>query len=160
MKKKCIFKHKHHFTEQFPLYHLSEKNYDGQTFSPRSMDKDRVMEGENWKTKRICVSKSIDGAISALCDSMSMPYGLQLYVHIPINLDDLFLRNKVYQPSTKQVPDAVVTDEFWLKDDTIWKCIGKIEVGHVRDDIDLTYELDGDILSMDRFEWKWISQNV
>ena len=151
-------KRKKHFENTFPLYHLSEQNYDNQTFSPRSMDRDRVMEGENWKAKRICVSKSIDGAVSALCDSMSLPCGLQLYVHIPVNLDDLFKRDKIYKPSIKQVPDVETTDEFWLKDDATWRCIGKIEVGNVRDDVDLTYNWYGEKVKMDRFEWQWIEQ--
>lgn len=153
-------KRKQHFENTFPLYHLSEQNYDSQTFSPRSMDRDRVMEGENWKAKRICVSKSIDGAVSALCDSMSLPCGIYLYVHIPVNLDDLFKRDKIYKPSIKQVPDAETTDEFWLKDNAIWKCIGKIEVGNVRDDVDLTYNWYGEKVKMDRFEWRWIEQYV
>lgn len=151
-------KRKQHFEKPFQLYHLSEKNYDSLTFSPRPMDRDRVMEGENWKAKRICVSKSIDGAVSALCDSMSLPCGIHLYVHIPVNLSDLFKRDKIYKPSTKQVPDVETTDEFWLKDDATWKCIGKIEVGNVRDDVDLSYEWDGQTTKMDRFEWKWIEQ--
>ena len=151
---------KNHFDKPFQLYHLSEENLNGMTLFPRPMDKDRVMEGENWRTKRICVSKSIDGAVSALCDSMSLPYGLQLYVHIPTNLEKLFKEDKVYKPSVKQVPDADVTDEHWLKCKTTFKCIGKIEVGHVDDSYDLWYEWDGDQTKMDRFHWRWIEKTT
>ena len=59
---------KRHFDTPFNLYHLSEENHDGQFFESRSMDKMRVMEGENWKTPRICVFNFIYFAVSVLVD--------------------------------------------------------------------------------------------
>lgn len=139
-----------------PLYHLSEENLDNNILSPRPMDRDRVMEGENWKTPRICVSTSIDGAVSALVDSMSMPNGLELYVHTIVNAKDLFKRHKVYKPSLKQVPDADCTEEHWLKDKAKLKCIGKIIIGHPIPGAEQHYVWDGEYTTIDRFEWRWI----
>ena len=88
---------KQHFSKPFALYHLSERCLDGETFSPRPLDKDRAMEGENWRTKRICVSTSIDGALSSLVDCMCEWHGIEFYVHVPSNLDKLFKNGNVYQ---------------------------------------------------------------
>ena len=147
---------KQHFEKPFSLYHLSEKCHDGETFEPRPLDKDRAMEGENWWAKRICVSSTIDGAVSALCDPMSCPYGLKLYVHAIKNLEELFAKDKIYRPSIVQVPDAEVTNEHWLKGKAVLKCIGQIEVGNVDDSVDLWYEWHGEKTKIDRFSWKWL----
>ena len=147
------------FDKPFQLYHLSEKNLDGKTLYPRPMDRDRVMEGENWKSPRICVSDSIDGAVSALADSMSNFTGLRFYVHVPIDLEELFKKNKVYKPSIKQVPDAETTGEHWLKTSVTFKQIGQIEIIGIDEDSRLTYLWDGEETVMDRFKWKWISRH-
>lgn len=146
---------KRHFDTPFQLYHLSEDNHNGKVFYPRPMDKDRVMECENWRVPRICVANSIDGAVSALVDSMSCWYGIRLYVHVPDNLLDLFKMNKVHRPSTNQVPDAEVTGEHWLKAPAKMKMIGQIEVLDIDDSQNLTYLLDGEKIHLDRFRWKW-----
>lgn len=151
---------KRHFDEPFQLYHLSEENLDGRCLEPRSLDKMRVMEGENWKVPRICVSTSIDGAVSSLVDSMSCPYGMHFWVHVPTNLMDLFKANKVYKPSLRQVPDAGVTGEHWLKAPTTFKMIGQIEVLDVDPKSALYYMWEGDKTKMDRFLWKWTIRHV
>ena len=148
-----------HFDFQFPLYHLSEENHDGKVFEPRPMDKWRVMETENWKTPRICVASSIDGAVSALVDSMSCFTGVKLWVHVPSNLDELFKANKVYKPSLRQVPDAEVTGEYWLKAPAQMTTIGQIEIVDIDVSTDLEYMWCGMLTHMDRFKWKWICHN-
>lgn len=150
-------KWKQHYDTPFTLFHLSEDNHDGETFIPRPMNKECVIEGENWQAKRICVSKTIDGAVSALMDSVSMAYGIKLYVHEIANINELFKKDKVYKPTTKQVPDCETTDEYWLKDKAILKCIGAIEVGHITDH-PLYYMWNGVETRMDRFMWKWIEK--
>lgn len=144
-----------HFDKPFKLYHLSEQNYDGKVFEPRPMEKFRVMEGEDWKVPRICVSDSIDGAVSALLDSVTMPYGKRLWVHVPENLIDLFKQNKVYKPSLKQVPDATATGEHWLKAPAKMKTIGQIEVTDIDETADVTYLWYGKKTQLDRFVWHW-----
>ena len=140
------------------LYHLSDKNHDNETFVPRPMPKWRVMEGENWKAKRICVSTSIDGALTALLSSDSQPFGKHLFVHIPENLDVLKSKNKIYVPSTKQVPDAYVTHECWIKAPAKMKCIGELEVMDIDENVDLSYDKYGLVFKLDGFKWKWIWQ--
>ena len=150
---------KRHFDKPFQLYHLSEENNDGKTFEPRPLDKDRAMEGENWKSPRICVSDSIDGAVSALVDSMSCFSGLHLWVHVPKNLDELFKANKVYKPSTKQVPDAEATGEHWLRAPAELMAIGQIEILDIDESSRMHFSWLGDDATIDRFHWRWISKS-
>ena len=146
---------KRHFDEPFQLYHLSKENLDGKRLEPRPMDKMRVMEGEDWKVPRICVSTSIDGAVSALLDSVSCPFGTKLWVHVPTNLEELFKENKVHRPSLRQVPDAEVTGEHWLKAPTTFKAIGKIEVIGIDSTSSLYYRWKDEDTRLERFTWKW-----
>lgn len=147
---------KRHFDKPFQLYHLSEQDHTGEVFEPRSMEKWRVMDGEDWKSPRICVSDSIDGAVSALVDSMSCSTGLKLFVHVPEDLDALFKSNKVHRPSTRQVPDADATGEHWLKAPAKMKAIGQIEILGVDKGKEQWYVWEGQKTKMDRFKWKWI----
>ena len=120
------------------------------------MDRDRVMEGEDWRVPRICVADSIDGAVSALVDSMSCYTGIKLWVHVPCNLADLFKSNKVYRPSLRQVPDSEVTGEHWLKAPAKLRAIGQIVVEDVDASSNLHYIWQGFDTKMDRFVWRWI----
>lgn len=141
-------KWKQHFDKAFPLYHLSSTSLDGKLLSPRSMEKWRVMEGEDWRSKRVCLSDSIDGSLAALCTSMSAPFGEKFYVHVPENIDELFSRDNIYKPSTKQVPDAEETKEFWAKAPCKMKCIGRVEV--------ISLDFSKKSSNVDFFTWKWI----
>ena len=93
------------------LYHLSDKNHDNETFIPRQLPKWRAMEGENWRAKRICVSTSIDGALTALLSSDSEPFGKHLFVHVPEDTALLESKNKIFTPSRDKLPDVEVTGE-------------------------------------------------
>ena len=151
---------KRHFEKPFKLFHLSKENLDGKTLEPRPMDKMRVMEGEDWKVPRICVSTSIDGAVSSLVDSISCPIGIKLWVHVPLDLDGLFKANKVHRPSLKQVPDAEVTGEHWLKAPAMFKTIGQIEIDGIDDSCDMRYQWKGREEKIDRFKWHWTVMRV
>lgn len=148
-------KSKRHFDKPFQLYHLSEQNLDGKTLEPRPLDPMRAMDSEDWRVPRICVSTSIDGAVSSLLDSVSCPFGKKFWVHVPTNLEELFLLNKVHRPSTKQVPDAEVTGEHWLKAPTVMKAIGKIEVLDIDEEKQQHFMWEGKNATLDRFKWKW-----
>lgn len=140
------------------LYHLSEQNHNNELFVPRPMPKWRAMEGENWRTKRICVSTTIDGALTALLSSDSQPFGKHLFVHIPENLEMLKSKNKIYMPSAKQVPDVDATGECWLKAPAKMICIGELEVLDIDENVELAYNKDALTCMLDRFKWKWIWQ--
>lgn len=138
------------------LYHLSDKNHDNETFIPRQLPKWRAMEGENWRAKRICVSTSIDGALTALLSSDSEPFGKHLFVHVPEDIALLESKNKIFTPSKDKLPDVEVTGERWLKCPAKMKCIGEIEVLDLDANASLVYEFKGHQMMMDRFIWKWI----
>ena len=151
---------KHHFDKPFQLYHLSDHNMDRQILTPRPMDPDCVMEGEDWKTPRICVAPSIDGCVSAIVDSILDPYGMKFWVHVPINLIDLFNNHDVYCPSVRQVPDAEATGEHWLKAPTRFKTIGQIEVLDVDENVQMNFKWGDEISTMYRYNWRWIIRDA
>lgn len=102
------------------------------------------MEGENWKRKRICVSTSIDGALTALLSSDSEAFGKHMFVHVPENIKSLeSKKNKIFTPTTKLLPDVDVTEEKWIKCPVKMKCIGEIEVMTVDPDVKLVYDMNG-----------------
>ena len=147
--------------EPFKLYHLSEQNHDGEIFEPRPMDRDRVMEGENWKLPRICVAKTIGGALSAISDCMQQPIGMKFWVHVPTNLEALFKLRKVHKPTLKQVPDSFVTGEYWLKAPAKMECIGQIIIDDIDDSADdIYYMIDDTRERLDIYKWSWTIQHV
>ena len=102
------------------------------------------MEGEDWRRKRICVSTSIDGALTALLSSDSEAFGKRMFVHVPENIAVLeSKKNKIFTPTTKLLPDVDVTGEKWIKCPVKMKCIGEIEVMTVDPDVKLLYEMNG-----------------
>ena len=134
-------------------------DHDSEMFIPRPMSPSVVMEGENWRAKRICVSGTIDGALSAIATSLVNPFGQEYYVHTVINNLELFKDGSVYQPTQKQVPDAPLTGELWLKKPALMKCIGKIAVTGIDANADMSYiDNDGELVEVDAFTWKWIDK--
>ena len=138
-----------------PLYHLSFECHDGEVFSPRRMDKDAVMEDEDWKTPRVCVSTSVDGALSSILDSDLNPIGKVLWVHVVDNLQKLASNGSIYKPSTNEVPDADVTGEHWLTAPAKLKAVGQIEVTDIAEEC-VQYVCSGYEDFVARFKWKWI----
>lgn len=145
------------------LYHLSDGSHDGETFVPRQIPKWRIMEGEDWRTKRICVSTTIDDALVALLSYDSQPFGKHLFVHVVDNIDVLKSKNKIYVPTSKQVPDVEATHEIWVKAPATLKLVGKIEVVDIDANNDVFYldpktKNDANPLKihLDRFIWKWV----
>ena len=139
------------------LYHLSYENHDGQTFTPRSMPKWRVMEGEDYKSLRVCLSTSIDGALAAIESCNSMPFGDCLFVHVPDDISSL--AGKIVIPSPEKVPDAEATGEVWAKAPVKMRCIGKIEVKDLLDE-SKCYMHYGQKLQVDLFKWEWIERYI
>jgi hypothetical protein len=107
------------------LYHLSEINHDGRTFRPRlphSMSDDP--EYEDQKTRRVCFSSSLSGAFRAINDC---GYTERLYVHIPVNIDEIIKNGKLIKPNEQDVYDVYNTGEYWIRQNTKLKCIGLAE---------------------------------
>ena len=109
------------------LYHISELNHDGETFIPR-IPEDAYTCDEDIKHKRICVSTSIIGCIRAIDPCMWYP-DTKWYVHVPVELDNLYEKEHIYKPSEKDVPDVKVTREKWITKRVKMKCVG-IVAGH------------------------------
>lgn len=147
------------YEHPFKLYHLSTTNLDGVEVVPRPLDKERAMEGEVWRPKRICVSSSIDGALA----SLDAPYNENYFVHVPENLESLFARKKVYKPSLRQVPDSGLTDEYWLKAPCKMVCIGEITTLGIVPNQSKAVNMKcrngyGYYFIVDFLEWKWIAK--
>lgn len=110
--------------ENFPLYHLSAINLDGQTVFPsipqNFFTKNNFEENE---TKRICFSTSINGCLKGLSQNIE---GKEFFVHVP---EGKFF---VFTPSQKYVPDAGITQEKWVMNPVRMFCIGKIKVLRAR----------------------------
>lgn len=124
-------------------FHLSESNYNNKVFYPRVPNS--IMDGEDEKTKRICVSTCIPGCIRAIaCGYMFSE--CYLYVHVPLNYT-----GRVHKPKVSEVPDVISTKEKWLLDKTRMKCIGRIKVykGNKQDPYDKHDK---------KFEYKWIEK--
>ncbi len=62
---------------------------------------------EDGKTKRICVSSSISGILSALHRSLNIGYKTFIYYADVIPED-------ILQPTESMVPDAPITGELWI----------------------------------------------
>lgn len=97
------------------LYHIS-LNLDALTevFSPRLPS--AVYEGEDSQTKRICVSNTIEGALT------SVPFGGRKLEITQADLSDIYgnyevLYLKVYEFESEQVQEGnlITPNELWLK---------------------------------------------
>ena len=136
------------------LYHLSDENHNGKIFHPILMTPDRAMYGEDCTIARTCFSKSIQGAISALCDSIDeFEYGKKFYVHVPKNTDQI----QIQKPTIDQVPDCDITGEYWVLNDVEMSCIGQIKI---TTHIDNYYygKYRGFIIKINKYNWKWLEK--
>lgn len=136
------------------LYFLSEENKDGQLLSPRVPDNYLTKNGyEDNKTSRVCFAPSINKALIGLSNNLK---GKKLYVHIPKRGDNY----NVYKPSIKEVPDANITGEVWIKEDVKIECIGCIDVTNANDtSYSYTYG-DNNTAKLYSWNWKWEDQYI
>lgn len=125
------------------LYHLSDINHDGQVFYPRVPDS--IMDDEDEYTPRVCFSTSISRAFVAL---IRPGQKAKMFVHIPRKpIADLLKEGAIYKPTNKEVPDAMITREYWLLEEVQMCCIGEIEA---------SYHFD--YMSVPRCRFKWIEK--
>jgi len=96
-------------------YFISDKNFDKQTLHPTIPFS--KMNKEDGITKRICVSKSINGCLSAIQPMLNGIY----YVHWCDS-------NCVIQPTLDQVPDTPFTGEEWIIEPTIMNLFMTIKI--------------------------------
>jgi len=103
------------------LYHISEENQNNKVFKPRIPISALDSEFEDNRTKRICFASSMSGAYKAIDYGM---YNATYYVHVPIGLDSIVKREKLYRPDEKEVIDCKTTGEYWVLSNVKLKCIG------------------------------------
>lgn len=97
-------------------YFASKEDFNNETLYPRIPE--NRMSGENNTTERICVSKSINGCLSAVqCfDDNDI-----VYIHQCES-------NYVIQPTINKVPDVLFTGEEWIFEPVLMKKIMKIKI--------------------------------
>ena len=137
-------------TSSVKVYHLSQSNLDGKTLFPRVPSNYFTKNGyEDGKTARVCFAKSIDMCLRALSQKCT---DMELFVHIPDG------KYNIYIPSTKEVPDAKITSEVWIKEPVKLKCIGKIKVIKDKGEDGIPYKYGDHTAELYDWEWKWIEK--
>lgn len=137
-------------TSSVKVYHLSQSNLDGKTLSPRVPSNYFTKNGyEDGKTARVCFAKSIDMCLRALSQKCT---DMELFVHIPDG------KYNIYIPSAKEVPDAKITSEVWIKEPVKLKCIGKIKVIKDKGEDGIPYKYGDNTAELYDWEWKWIEK--
>ena len=132
------------------VYHLSQTNLDGKTIQPTVPSNYMTKNGyEDGKTKRVCFATSIDGCLRGLSQKCE---GMKLFVHIPDG------NYNIYKPSNKEVPDASITGEVWIKKAVKMKCIGQIYVIGDKGEDGIPYKYGDKTAELYDWEWKWIDK--
>ena len=132
------------------VYHLSQTNLDGKTIQPTVPSNYMTKNGyEDGKTKRVCFATSIDGCLRGLSLKCE---GMKLFVHVPDG------NYNIYKPSNKEVPDASITGEVWIKKAVKMKCIGQIYVIGDKGEDGIPYKYGDKIAELYDWEWKWIDK--
>ena len=132
------------------VYHLSQTNLDGKTIQPTVPSNYMTKNGyEDGKTKRVCFATSIDGCLRGLSLKCE---GMKLFVHVPDG------NYNIYKPSNKEVPDASITGEVWIKKAVKMKCIGQIYVIGDKGEDGIPYKYGDKTAELYDWEWKWIDK--
>ena len=132
------------------IYHLSQINLDGKTIQPTVPSNYMTKNGyEDGKTKRVCFATSIDGCLRGLSLKCE---GMKLFVHVPDG------NYNIYKPSNKEVPDASITGEVWIKKAVKMKCIGQIYVIGDKGEDGIPYKYGDKTAELYDWEWKWIDK--
>lgn len=133
------------------VYHLSQTNLNDKTIQPTVPSNYMTKNGyEDGKTKRVCFSTSIDGCLRGLSLKCE---GMKLFVHVPNG------NYNIYNPSNKEVPDASITGEVWIKKPVKMKCIGQIYVIGDKGEDGIPYKYGNKTAELYDWEWKWIWKN-
>ena len=99
------------------LYHLSDKNHNGEVFVPRVPPS--IARDENPSIERVCFSTTMTGAFKAISQCYD-EHVLKLYVHVPVSMP-----RHIVRPDEYDVYDVDSTKEKWVLDNVKMKCIGR-----------------------------------
>ena len=134
------------------VYHLSQTNLNDKTIQPTVPSNYMTKNGyEDGKTKRVCFATSIDGCLRGLSLKCE---GMKLFVHVPDG------NYNIYKPSNKEVPDASITGEVWIKKAVKMKCIGQIYVIGDKGEDGISYKYGDKTAELYDWEWKWIDKYI
>ena len=132
------------------VYHLSQTNLDGKIIRATVPSNYMTKNGyEDGKTKRVCFATSVDGCLRGLSLKCE---GMKLFVHVPDG------NYNIYKPSNKEVPDASITGEVWIKKAVKMKCIGQIYVIGDKGEDGIPYKYGDKTAELYDWEWKWIDK--
>lgn len=133
------------------LYHLSERNLDGNILNPRIPSNYMTNNGfEENITPRVSFSTSINGCLRAM--SMNLK-DKELYVHKAVGKYD---HKKI---SNREVPDQSITKEIWVTSNVKIECIGKIKIGEAKDK-ELKYTYGKHTAELYDWDWEWSDKYV
>lgn len=100
---------KYKLSDTVKLYHVSWYPHNGEVFKPRVPQ--NIAGEEDNKTKRVCVSTSVVGALRAImCDDVTGFY----YLHQPVDVGRKKICDHIYKPTVDDVPDVIETREKWI----------------------------------------------
>ena len=130
------------------LYHISTSNLDGKILYPKIPSNYFTKNNyEENTTKRVCFAPDINKCLMGLSQNCT---GMEFFVHVPNG------EHEIYKPSSKEVPDSIITGELWITEPVKLKCIGKILVigdsgkpGH-------PFKYGTHTAELYDWEWKWI----
>lgn len=114
------------------VYRLEEE-YKGDSFTLSPRIPTNIQHGEDQTIKRICVCPTIIGCIKAtqMCFPLEFKAGF-IPIHLYSATIDTDICN-VYQP-LKEVPDAFMTGELWLLNETKFTLERIYDIKHIQAD--------------------------
>lgn len=126
------------------LFHVSEKDLDGDTLYPRVPDNYLVRNGyEDRVTRRVSFSKTVSGALRGLSADIK---GKVFNVYSPTQSPTVVI------PSIEQVPDVQITEEIWVVERVTIKKVGVIVVG---DATQTSYKYNYGDQTAELWDWNW-----
>lgn len=133
------------------LFHLSIINLNNKTLQPKIPNNFLTKNGyEDNKTKRVCLSKTIDGALIAMSQNLS---GMDLYVHKPAR------EIKIITPTEAEVPDCNLTGEVWCTRPVKLICVGKIHIDGPSGSAGI-YRYGKNTAELYSWYWDWIDNDA
>ena len=141
-------------SDNIKLYFLTKVDMkDSAILQPRVPQNFLIDNGyEDGKTKRVCFSTSINGALMALSQNLE---NTELYVYEPVDVS----LSDIYKPSITEVPDKSITGEIWIKKPVNIKFIGKIRVKDAKK-TPHKYRYGDKTAELYDWNWKWIDKNI
>lgn len=123
------------------FYHLSFTELDDNTvFYPRVPD--NTIEGEDEKTKRVCVSTSVTGCFKALSyyGSGSSAFA---WLYEPVQHGRKKISEHIFKPTEYELPDVKDTKEKWITCPVKMRRIGYATIrpqDNKRDKVEIFYD--------------------